>query len=81
VANLRANIGYAPYAALWNLLGWPAAAVPAGWHTGAQVPLGVQLVAHPAADGAGEALLLSVAMQLEEANPWVRTAAAPASVG
>ena len=81
VANLRANIGYAPYAALWNLLGWPAAAVPAGWHTGAQVPLGVQLVAHPAANGAGEALLLSVAAQLEAANPWVRTAAAPASVG
>ncbi len=74
VANLRANIGYAPYAALWNLLGWPAAAVPAGWHDGAQVPLAVQLVAHPAADGAGEALLLSVAAQLEAAAPWRRTA-------
>lgn len=75
VANLRANIGYAPYAALWNLLGWPAASVPAGWHDGAQVPLAVQLVAHPAADGAGEALLLSVAAQLEAAAPWRRTAA------
>lgn len=75
VANLRANIGYAPYAALWNLLGWPAAAVPAGWHEGAKVPLSVQLVAHPAAEGAGEALLLSVAAQLEAANPWARTAA------
>ena len=75
VANLRANIGYAPYAALWNLLGWPAAAVPAGWHDGAHVPLAVQLVAHPAADGAGEALLLSVAAQLEAAAPWRRTAA------
>jgi amidase len=81
VANLRANIGYAPYAALWNLLGWPAAAVPAGWHESAQVPLSVQLVAHPAADGAGEALLLGVAAQLEAASPWVRTAAAPATVG
>jgi amidase len=75
VANLRANIGYAPYAALWNLLGWPAAAVPAGWHESAHVPLAVQLVAHPAADGAGEALLLSVAAQLEAAAPWRRTAA------
>ena len=74
VANLRANIGYAPYAALWNLLGWPAASIPAGWHDGAQVPLAVQLVAHPAADGAGEALLLSVAAQLEAASPWTRTA-------
>lgn len=76
VANLRANIGYAPYAALWNLLGWPAAVVPAGWHDDAQVPLAVQLVAHPAADGAGEAMLLSVASQLELAAPWRRTAAA-----
>lgn len=81
VANLRANIGYAPYAALWNLLGWPAAAVPAGWHDGAQVPLSVQLVAHPAADGAGEALLLSVAAQLEAANPWPRVATSMATVG
>lgn len=82
VANLRANIGYAPYAALWNLLGWPAAAVPAGWHDGAQVPLAVQLVAHPAADGAGEALLLSVAAELESAAPWLRTAPAPlATIG
>ncbi|MFN4002268.1 amidase [Microcella sp.] len=81
VANLRANIGYAPYAALWNLLGWPAAAVPAGWHDGAQVPLSVQLVAHPAADGAGEALLLGVAAQLEAVSPWARTAAASATVG
>ena len=81
VANLRANIGYAPYAALWNLLGWPAATVPAGWHDGAQVPLSVQLVAHPAAEGAGEALLLGVAAQLEAASPWTRVAPAAATVG
>ena len=74
--NLRANIGYAPYAALWNLLGWPAASVPAGWHDGARVPLAVQLIAHPATDDAGEALLLSVAAQLEAASPWTRTARA-----
>lgn len=81
VANLRANIGYAPYAALWNLLGWPAAAVPAGWHAGAQVPVSVQLVAHPAAEGAGETLLLSVAAQLEAASPWARIAGSTATVG
>lgn len=79
VANLRANIGYAPYAALWNLLGWPAAVVPAGWHETASVPLAVQLVAHPAQDGAGEALLLALAAQLEEAAPWSRTAPPPAA--
>ena len=79
IANLRANIGYAPYAALWNLLGWPAAVVPAGWHDAARVPLAVQLVARPAQDGAGEALLLALAAQLEHAAPWPRIAAAPAS--
>ena len=74
VANLRANIGYAPYAALWNLLGWPALVLPAGWHSEARVPLAVQLVARPAPDGAAEAVLLSVACELEAANPWRRTA-------
>lgn len=74
VANLRANIGYAPYAALWNLLGWPAAVVPAGWHEEAAAPLAVQLIAPPAADGAGEALLLAVAAELELLAPWARTA-------
>lgn len=78
IANLRANIGYAPYAALWNLLGWPAAVVPAGWHDTALVPLAVQLVAHPQPDAAGEAMLLTVAAQLESASPWPRTA--PGSV-
>lgn len=79
LANLRSNIGYAPYAALWNLLGWPAAVVPAGWHDEAAAPLAVQLVARPAPDGAGEALLLSVAGQLEHLAPWERTAGATAS--
>ncbi|GAA1684465.1 amidase [Microcella alkalica] len=74
IANLRSNISYAPYAALWNLLGWPAAVVPAGWHDAAAVPLAVQLVARPAADGAGEALLLAIAAQLELLAPWERTA-------
>jgi amidase len=74
VANLRANIGYAPHAALWNLLGWPAAVVPAGWHVEAAAPLAVQLIAPPAADGAGEALLLSVATLIERDAPWVRVA-------
>lgn len=75
LANLRSNIGYAPYAALWNLLGWPAAVVPAGWHESADVPLAVQLIAHPSLDGTAEALLLSIAAQLEAAAPWQRTAA------
>ncbi|RZT55957.1 amidase [Microcella alkaliphila] len=77
IANMRANIGYAPYAAMWNLLGWPAAVVPAGWHAEAAVPSGVQLVARPAAGSAGEALLLAVAAELEHRTPWMRVAGTP----
>ena len=73
-ANISSNIRYAPYPSLWNLLGWPAASVPAGWHATANVPLAVQLVAAPAKDGAGEALVLSVAAQLERVRPWPRIA-------
>ena len=73
-ANIWSNIRYAPYQATWNLLGWPAASVPAGWHATAGVPLGVQLVAPPHADAGGEALILSVALQLERLRPWQRIA-------
>jgi len=73
-ANMRVNIGYAPYAALWNLLGWPAAVVPSGWHDGVGVPTSSQLIVRPATDGAGEALLLSVAAELERRTPWMRVA-------
>lgn len=74
IANLRANIGYAPYAALWNLLGWPAAVVPAHRPEGASVPYAAQLIARPAEHGVGEALLLSVAALIERDAPWVRVA-------
>ncbi|MGX5679908.1 amidase [Schumannella luteola] len=74
-ANMKANIRYAPFASPWNLLGWPAASIPAGWHEAAGVPLGVQLVAPPRPDGAGEALVLSLAAQLERLRPWPRTVA------
>jgi amidase len=69
LANVLANARYAPFAAPWNLAGWPAVAVPAG--VGADgMPRSVQLVARPG----GEGLLLSVAAQLEELRPWPRTA-------
>lgn len=71
VANVLANIRYAPFAAPWNLAGWPAMAVPAGVHSNG-TPLSVQLVARPG----GEALLLGVARQLEALRPWPRTAPA-----
>jgi amidase len=73
-ANILSNIRYAPYPSTWNLLGWPAASIPAGWHATAQVPLAVQIVAESQPDGAGEALILSLATQLERLRPWPRVA-------
>jgi amidase len=73
-ANLASNIAYAPYQSTWNMLDWPAASVPAGWHNSDGVPLGVQIVAPPLADAAGEALILSLALQLERIRPWPRVA-------
>lgn len=68
-ASMIANVRYAPFCAPWNLAGWPAIAVPAGMHPNG-TPLSVQLVARPG----GEALLLSLAGELEQLRPWPRTA-------
>ncbi len=73
-ANLASNIRYAPYQSTWNLLDWPAANVPAGWHATDGVPLGVQIVAPPHPNAGGEALILSLALQLERLRPWPRVA-------
>ena len=59
------NLSWVPYTQLANLTGRPAISVPLHW-TDAGVPLGVQLVGRLGADG----LLLQVAAQLEEAQPW-----------
>jgi amidase len=69
LANVTSNSRYAPFAAPWNLAGWPAMTVPAGVHP-AGTPLAVQLVAPPG----GEQLLLQVAAQLEQLRPWSRLA-------
>ena len=70
-ANVLANTRFAPFAAPWNLAGWPALVLPAGVHPSG-VPLAVQLVGRPGS----EALLLSVAAQLEVMRPWARLAPA-----
>ena len=69
LANIWANTHFAPFAAHWNLAGWPAMAVPAGLHPNG-TPLSVQLVAKPG----GETMLLALAAQLEQLRPWPRTA-------
>jgi amidase len=69
IANVASNTMYAPFAAPWNLAGFPAMVVPAGMHN-VGVPLSVQLVAGPGR----EELLLSVARQIEMLRPWTRNA-------
>ncbi|MFT4029326.1 MAG: amidase [Protaetiibacter sp.] len=55
----------ASYTSLWNVLGNPAASVPAGFDA-AGLPLAVQLVG----PSDSEPLLVSLAAQLEAARPW-----------
>jgi amidase len=69
LASVLANARYAPFAAPWNLAGWPAMVIPAGLHPSG-MPLSVQLVGRPGS----EALLLAVAGQLERVRPWARPA-------
>jgi amidase len=69
--NVWSNAHYAPFAAPWNLAGWPAMAVPAGLAPNG-MPLSVQLVARPG----GEPMLLALAAQLEQLRPWQRVAPA-----
>ncbi|GAP52787.1 amidase [Streptomyces azureus] len=69
LSNLLANTNYSPLTPPWNLTGWPAMSVPCGTlPSGA--PGAVQLVGRPGT----EYQLLEVAQQLQERNPWRRTA-------
>jgi amidase len=61
--------GYMPFTPPFNLVGFPAASVPAGTSADG-LPIGVQLAAAPG----GEALLLSLVRQLETLRPWPRHA-------
>ncbi|HEV2782953.1 MAG TPA: amidase family protein [Actinophytocola sp.] len=66
VANTLAGVSMGiPYFPTWNVLGYPAAAVPVG-RDSAGLPIGVQLIG-PAFS---ERLLLSLAGQYERAHPW-----------
>ncbi len=69
VANVLACLRYAPFAAPWNIAGFPAVVVPVGSRPDG-LPTGVQLVGPPGS----ELLLLAVAGQFELAAPWPRHA-------
>lgn len=72
LASILANARYAPFAAPWNIIGWPAMSVPAGLDREGR-PVGVQLVGRPGS----ERVLLGLAAQIEQLQPWQRTAARP----
>ncbi len=55
----------APFAWAWNVLGWPAVSVPAGFAV-AGLPIGAQLLGRQD----DETTLLALAAQLEEASGW-----------
>jgi amidase len=63
--TLNGALRFVPFNGVWNHLGNPAAAVPAGFDADG-LPLSVQLVA---AHG-GEATLFALSAQLEAARPW-----------
>jgi amidase len=65
VEQLLRNTEFTPFTAIANLTGQPAMSLPLNWsETG--VPIGVQAIGPPA----GDALLLSLAAQIEAAQPW-----------
>ncbi|WP_027341669.1 amidase [Hamadaea tsunoensis] len=69
LSNVRANMKYAPFAAPWNISGFPALTVPVGVRADG-MPLAVQLVGPPGS----ELVLLAVAGQFEMQQPWRRHA-------
>lgn len=64
-ATDRRIVATAPYAWPWNVVGWPAVAVPAGL-TSEGLPVGAQLLGLANT----EPLLLSLAAQLERVERW-----------
>jgi amidase len=69
LSNVLPSARLGGFTGLWNLAGYPAISVPVGRSTATGLPTAVQLATRPG----GEGLLLSLAAQLESANPWPRT--------
>ena len=65
IEQLLRNTEFTPFTAVANLTGQPAMSLPLHW-TEAGLPIGVHAIGPPA----GDALLLSLAAQIEAARPW-----------
>jgi amidase len=65
IEQLRRNTVFTPFTAVANLTGLPAMSLPLHW-SGDGLPIGVHAIGPPA----GDALLLRLAAQIEEARPW-----------
>jgi amidase len=68
-ANMLVNVRFAPYAAPWNLAGFPAVVAPVGVRDDG-LPVAAQLIGPPGS----ELRLLALAGQLEQLAPWRRHA-------
>ena len=64
-AQFRNAGRFTPFTQVANITGLPAVSVPLWW-SGEGLPIGVQLLGRPA----GEAALIRVSAQLEQARPW-----------
>jgi amidase len=65
IEQLLRNGEFTPFTAVVNLTGQPAVSMPLHWSQDG-LPVGVQAIGPPA----GDALLLRLAAQVEEARPW-----------
>jgi amidase len=64
-AEFQKAIVFTPFTAMWNITGQPAITLPLA-HGADGLPVGVQFVGRPLAEGT----LLALAAQLEAAQPW-----------
>lgn len=65
MSGFARSASFTPFTAIWNVTGQPAISLPL-YQSEAGLPIGVQLVGHPAR----EDVLLSLGAQLEAALPW-----------
>jgi amidase len=71
--DFEAQKRFSPWTSLANVTGQPAVSLPLHWSS-AGLPIGVMLVGRPA----GDAELLQLAAQIEQAQPWRQRRPAPA---